>query len=108
MTTQHPLGTSAALARALGDLAPLLAELRAASATNDVEREHPFDLVARLATAGLGAVRVPVELGGHGLSLTEFFDLLIAVGAADSNVPQALRQHYFRVELTLLGAPGEE
>ncbi|MGX5682165.1 acyl-CoA dehydrogenase family protein [Schumannella luteola] len=108
MTTHYPLGTSAALARALDDFAPLLAELRAASAANDVAREHPFDIVSRLAAAGLGAVRLPVALGGRGLSLTDFYDLLIAVAAADSNISQALRQHYFRVELTLLGAPGEE
>lgn len=108
MSTLHPLDPGTPLGRAHAALDPLLAELRASSAAHDVAREHPFEIVSRLAAAGLGAVRLPVELGGQGLSLTEFYDLLIAVGAADSNVPQALRQHYFRVELTLLGAPGEE
>jgi alkylation response protein AidB-like acyl-CoA dehydrogenase len=110
MTTHRTLGTlgsSPALDQALDRFAPLLEELRAESARNDVERNHPFDVVARLASAGLGAVRLPVADGGAGLTLVEFYDLLVAVGAADSNLPQALRQHYFRVELTLLGEPGE-
>nr|WP_245471672.1 acyl-CoA dehydrogenase family protein [Bradyrhizobium nanningense] len=47
---------------------------------------------------GLGALRVPVEFGGLGASLRQTFDLLIALAAADSNLPQALRAHFNLVE----------
>jgi alkylation response protein AidB-like acyl-CoA dehydrogenase len=102
------LARSAALTAAIDSLTPLLAEVRRAAPANDVDRVHPFPEVRRLAEAGLGGARVPVELGGHGLELAEFFDLLITLGAADSNLPQALRQHFFRVELILLGEQSAE
>lgn len=107
MTTAHQ-GRSAALRAALADFAPALDQLRAAAPRNDVERLHPFEEVRALAALGLGAVRLPVSAGGRGLSLSELYDLLIEVGAADSNIPQALRQHYFRVELALLAPPSED
>ncbi len=102
MTQTHIPDRSAALQAALDDFAPFLDQLRATAADHDVDRVHPFDEIRRFAEAGLGGVRVPVEFGGKGLTLAEFYDFLIALGAADSNIPQALRQHYFRVELALL------
>lgn len=108
MTAPATHGRSDALTRVLADFAPFLDELRRTAPEHDVNRVHPFDEVTRFAAAGLGAVRVPVEFGGYGLSLAEFFDFLITLGAADSNIPQALRQHYFRVELALLQPPSPE
>lgn len=109
IVTQRPIpARSAALQAVLDDFAPFLDELRTTAAAHDVDRQHPFDEVRRFAAAGLGGVRVPVELGGKGLTLSEFYDFLIALGAADSNIPQALRQHYFRVELALLAPPSPE
>ncbi|MDF1478257.1 hypothetical protein PYV02_04095 [Leifsonia sp. H3M29-4] len=102
MTRPASHGRSAALLATLDDFAPYLDELRRTAAEHDVDRVHPFDEFRRFAVAGLGAVRVPVEFGGRGLGLVDFFDFLISLGAADSNIPQALRQHYFRVELALL------
>jgi len=108
VTVPARLHRSAALRRALDALAPHLDALREAAPANDVEREHPFGLFREAAAAGLGALRVPTELGGHGLDLVDFYDALIEIGAADSNIPQALRQHYFRVELLLLAPPSED
>ncbi|WP_271528129.1 acyl-CoA dehydrogenase family protein [Bradyrhizobium sp. CCBAU 45389] len=51
-----------------------------------------------LKEVGFGALRVPVEFGGLGASLRQTFDLLIALAAADSNLPQALRAHFNLVE----------
>ncbi|MET0704370.1 MAG: acyl-CoA dehydrogenase [Mycobacterium sp.] len=46
----------------------------------------------------LGAVRVPVELGGGGYSKREFFALVIRLAEADPDVPHILRVHWGFVE----------
>lgn len=46
----------------------------------------------------LGAVRVPVELGGGGYSKREFFELVIRLAEADPDVPHILRVHWGFVE----------
>jgi len=108
VTVPAALRRSPALLRAAEALEPFLAALRERASANDVGREHPFDVVERAAAAGLGAVRVPVDHGGFGLTIAEFFDFLITLGSADSNIPQALRPHYFRVELLLLAPASDE
>ncbi|MGC0365449.1 alkylation response protein AidB-like acyl-CoA dehydrogenase [Rhodococcus sp. 27YEA15] len=71
-------------------------------ATGAVERERgrelPFEQVKWLGAAGFGAVRLPVSDGGAGASVSQLFDLLIELGAADSNLPQILRAHFGFVE----------
>ncbi|WP_066911995.1 acyl-CoA dehydrogenase [Millisia brevis] len=55
----------------------------------------------------LGAVRVPVALGGAGYSLRDLLELVIELGAADPDVPHILRAHWGFVEerLTRLDDP---
>jgi alkylation response protein AidB-like acyl-CoA dehydrogenase len=71
-------------------------------AATAVEREHqrilPHEPVAWLRDVGFGAVRVPRADGGSGASLSQFFELLIELGEADSNLPQLLRAHFGMVE----------
>ncbi|PJJ71426.1 alkylation response protein AidB-like acyl-CoA dehydrogenase [Diaminobutyricimonas aerilata] len=71
-------------------------------AADAVEREElrllPFEEVGWLKEAGFGALRVPVEYGGWGVSLADLVRLLIEIAAADSNVPQLLRGHIAFVE----------
>ncbi|RXG89176.1 hypothetical protein EAS62_31985 [Bradyrhizobium zhanjiangense] len=43
-------------------------------------------------------MRVPIEFGGLGAALRQTFDLLIALAATDSNLPQAQRAHFNLVE----------
>jgi alkylation response protein AidB-like acyl-CoA dehydrogenase len=85
---------------ALGDerTAALLQEIAAGAAERERERLSPSVEIRRLAAAGLGAVRVPRELGGAGWTLRELFDFLLALAAADSNIAQSLRAHYHFVE----------
>ncbi|RQS58572.1 monooxygenase [Burkholderia sp. Bp8963] len=75
-----------------------------------LEREHartlPHEPVRWLKEAGFGAVRVPVEHGGAGASIPQLIQLLIELGEADSNLPQALRGHFAFVEDRLNAAPG--
>src|SRR6202021_2042734 len=51
--------------------------------------------------AGLGRLRIPVEEGGGGATVREFFDTLIALAEADSNVAHILRTHFWFVEQQL-------
>lgn len=89
----------------LARFAPIFELIAAGAVSRERERRHPFEEVRALAEAGFGAVRVPQHLGGSGASLTQLFRLLVELGKADSNIPQALRQHFFKVELLLL--PGQ-
>ncbi|MEH3078549.1 MAG: acyl-CoA dehydrogenase family protein [Quadrisphaera sp.] len=71
-----------------------------------VERERDRRLlheeVEGLVAAGFTALRVPVELGGHGATLPELFELLVELSAADPNATQALRGHVGLVERFLV------
>ncbi|SPM43246.1 Acyl-CoA dehydrogenase related to the alkylation response protein AidB [Mycobacterium numidiamassiliense] len=79
----------------------------------DVLAEIAADFHARLADGGtepplrglklvrdhrLGAVRLARDLGGAGYTLTEFFDHVIALAAADPDLAHILRIHYSLVE----------
>ncbi|MFZ4894939.1 acyl-CoA dehydrogenase family protein [Plantibacter sp. Mn2098] len=86
---------------------PIFADIQASSVQRETDRELPFDAVRRLKEAGFGALRVPVEFGGSGLTLEQLFVLLIELGAADSNLPQLLRGHVAFVE-TQLALPQTE
>jgi alkylation response protein AidB-like acyl-CoA dehydrogenase len=82
---------------------PELTALLAAVAEGAFERERddvpPFGAMDLLRAAGLGAIRIPRELGGGGASLPEFFATLIDLAAVDPNVAHLLRAHYCFVEV---------
>lgn len=73
---------------------PLFDTFRAGAAKRDLERRLPVEEFAELKRAGFGALRVPEENGGGGLTLPEFFALLIELSEAESNLTQALRAHF--------------
>ncbi|MFJ2634131.1 acyl-CoA dehydrogenase family protein [Streptomyces sp. NPDC087422] len=74
----------------------------------DERDELPYAAVEAAKRAGLGALRVPVERGGGGASLTQLFEVFIDLGAADSNVAHILRSHFGVVEGLLRGARPED
>lgn len=78
------------------------AEVFARIAAGAVEREQQrllaHEPVQWLREAGFGALRVPREQGGLGISLPQLLRLLSQLGAADSNLPQILRAHFGFVE----------
>jgi alkylation response protein AidB-like acyl-CoA dehydrogenase len=86
----------------LGRFAPLFDRIAEGAARRESETLLPFAEMEALRQLGIGAVRIPVDLGGHGATIRQLLVLLRELGAADSNLPQALRQHYFQVELLLL------
>lgn len=52
--------------------------------------------------AQLPKLRLPKSMGGAGGSITDIFRIAIALGAADSNVAQIIRNHYAAVERCML------
>ncbi|WP_019925151.1 acyl-CoA dehydrogenase family protein [Nocardia sp. BMG111209] len=73
---------------------PLFAEIAAGAVAREAARTLPIEEIDRLRTAGFGALRVPRQLGGAGVSLRQLYLLLAELGAADSNLVQALRVHF--------------
>lgn len=88
-----PTGLTAVRSR----LRPIL-ERAAGEAVRENERALRIETVRALADAGFGAARLPVQLGGSGLTLTELTSVLIELGTADSNLPQVWRNHIAFVE----------
>ena len=81
---------------------PVFARIAKGALEREAERRLPFDEVGWLREAGFTGIRVPREYGGLGASLPQFFRLLIALAAADSNLPQLLRGHFGFVESRLV------
>ena len=90
---------STAVDRSLPRFREIFARIAAGAAQRERARELPYAEVAELFAAGFGALRVPVEFGGHGATLPELFELLAELGQADSNIPQILRGHFTTVEI---------
>ncbi|WP_414122042.1 acyl-CoA dehydrogenase family protein [Corynebacterium nuruki] len=77
---------------------PVLDAIAVGAADRDRNRELATEQIRQLRDAGFTALRVPVEYGGLGATVRQTFGLLTDLAAADSNVTQALRVHFFTVE----------
>lgn len=77
---------------------PVFARIAEHAAQRENERALAYDAVTWLREANFGALRVPLVHGGLGASVEQLFDLLIELGAADSNLPQILRAHFGFIE----------
>ncbi|MCD2187349.1 acyl-CoA dehydrogenase family protein [Actinomycetospora soli] len=88
--------------------APVFARIAEGALQREHDRALAFDEVRALKEVRFGALRVPVEFGGYGASVRQLFRQLIALAAAESNLPQALRVHWWFVEEQLLAEPGPE
>ncbi|MET0453704.1 MAG: acyl-CoA dehydrogenase family protein [Mycobacterium sp.] len=76
------------------ELAQLLAYVDAGVVERDQEDRHPFAEFEVLRAARLGALRLPVALGGGGATLSELFAIVIALGEVDPNVAHSVRNHF--------------
>ena len=81
--------------------AAVFEDIRRGAAVRDRQQKLALDEMSRLRARVIGALAVRRSLGGGGATLRQLFVVLRELGAADSNLPQALRQHYFQVELLL-------
>jgi alkylation response protein AidB-like acyl-CoA dehydrogenase len=93
------LSREAVLAR----LPALAAEIANGSARREADRELPFAAFRLFRESGLGALRIPSDLGGPGGSLADLIEVISTLAAADSNVAHALRLHYNFTESLSLG-----
>lgn len=80
---------------------PVFDRIAAGAVERERARRLPFAEVEWLREAGFGALRVPQEYGGLGASLPQFFDLLLGLATADSNVSHLLRGHFAFLESRL-------
>jgi alkylation response protein AidB-like acyl-CoA dehydrogenase len=78
--------------------ADVFARIADSAVAREQTRELAFEAVQWLRDAGFGALRVPLAQGGLGASLPQLFELVIALGKADSNLPQIVRAHFGFVE----------
>jgi len=85
----------------------LVAEIAKGAAQRDLDRQLPFEAFQLFRESGLGALRVPVELGGPGGTIPDYIELIAALGSADSNVAHALRSHFNYVENLVLSSPDQ-
>jgi alkylation response protein AidB-like acyl-CoA dehydrogenase len=77
---------------------PVFARIAEGAVERERTRQLPFEPIEWLREAGFGTVRLPLEYGGLGATMTQTVRLLIELGEADSNLPQALRGHFAFVE----------
>ncbi|MHC9045298.1 acyl-CoA dehydrogenase family protein [Microbacterium saperdae] len=81
----------------VGEIDEVIARIATAAATRDHDGDPEQGLraeVRELAALGLTAARLPVSVGGAGLSYAQLVDLQILLARADSNVTQSLRTHF--------------
>ncbi|MBN9793909.1 MULTISPECIES: acyl-CoA dehydrogenase family protein [unclassified Pseudonocardia] len=88
--------------------APVFARIAQGAVAREQGRALARDEVAALRAERFGALRLPVELGGYGATVRQQFRLLVDLAAAESNLPQALRVHWWYVDDLLLAAPGAD
>jgi alkylation response protein AidB-like acyl-CoA dehydrogenase len=77
---------------------PLFARIRDSAVERDLEHRLPHDEIKWLREAGFTRLRLPRDQGGVDATLPELFGLLIELGAADTNVVNAVRAHLGFVE----------
>jgi len=84
------------------ELAELLARIASGAEQREREAIAPHEQVEWIRASGLSRLRIPVQQGGGGASLREFFEVLIALAQADSNLAHLLRVHYWATEQHLV------
>ncbi len=94
-TLDHPWGAppSARYEQLAQTFRPVIARVRATAVERDLQHRLPHEEIAWLREAGFTRLRLSAEYGGPDLTLSELFALLIELGAADTNVVNALRAH---------------
>jgi alkylation response protein AidB-like acyl-CoA dehydrogenase len=80
---------------------PIFDRIRLGTVERELARQSLEEPIGWLKQAGFGALRLPREEGGQGVTLPELLALVIELGEADSNVAQALRAHFGYAEAVL-------
>jgi len=101
MTIAETAAAPVADAELLGIFQPVFDRIREGAISREQDRRLPYEEIGWLRAAGFGRLRVPRGDGGLGATVQQLVLLLIRLGAADSNIPQALRGHVGFVEYVL-------
>jgi alkylation response protein AidB-like acyl-CoA dehydrogenase len=86
------------------ELAALLHRIAEGAEQRERELIPPHEPIVWVKDAGLGRLRLPVAEGGAGATVREFFETLVALAEADSNLAHILRTHFWFVEQQLQSA----
>ncbi|SFN21370.1 acyl-CoA dehydrogenase family protein [Variovorax sp. OV329] len=91
----HPWGAlpSARYEELARKFRPTIERIRAGAVERDLEHKLPHEEIRWLRETGFTSLRLPAEFGGFNATIPELFSLLIELGAADTNVVNALRAH---------------
>ncbi|MFM0324214.1 acyl-CoA dehydrogenase family protein [Caballeronia glebae] len=89
-----PLSATLGFSQIIDDIAATAAERERAN-------RLPHDEISRLKALGFGALRLPVDAGGSGATLSGLFVVARDLAAADSNIAHAFRNHLWQVEAAL-------
>jgi alkylation response protein AidB-like acyl-CoA dehydrogenase len=84
------------------ELRELLDRIAAGADARERELLAPHEQIGWIRDTGLSRLRIPVAQGGGGATLREFFQTLIDLAEADSNVAHILRVHYWAIEQHLI------
>ncbi|MFT3863706.1 MAG: acyl-CoA dehydrogenase family protein [Solirubrobacterales bacterium] len=76
----------------------LVEEVGEGAAERERLLEAPFEQIELVRRSGLTSLRVPADQGGPDATMRQFFEALIALAEADSNVAHILRVHFAFVE----------
>ncbi len=96
--------TTSAIQPGSPELAALLSRIAEGSERRERDLILPHEAIGWVKEAGLGRLRLSVSEGGGGATVRQFFETLIALAEADSNVAHILRAHYWFVEQQLQSA----
>ena len=80
------------------DIDALLGRIAEGASERERECVLPFAEIDLIRKARLGALRLPIEAGGAGVSIRALFEVVIRLGEADANVAHILRNHFSVVE----------
>ncbi|SAK71542.1 acyl-CoA dehydrogenase [Caballeronia glebae] len=89
-----PLSATLGFSQIIDDIAATAAERERAN-------RLPHEEISRLKALGFGALRLPVDAGGSGATLSGLFVVARDLAAADSNIAHAFRNHLWQVEAAL-------
>jgi SfnB family sulfur acquisition oxidoreductase len=86
-------------AQAIATARELAAEFAAYAAARDLNRELPHEQVAEFYRSGLGAVIIPREYGGTGVSAATIAEIFATISTADPSLGQIPQNHTAFLEL---------
>ncbi|MEP9366696.1 acyl-CoA dehydrogenase family protein [Xanthobacter sp. VNH20] len=92
--TDLPLRFPTPLTADAPELEALFAHIETGAAEREQRRILPFEALALIRRARLGALRLRREDGGGGASFRALFKVAIRLAAADANVAHILRNHF--------------